>query len=628
MNIATQLCGLTILFVILFFYHRQQKVDFKSSGIFGTAILADVGCLILDILSVFAIVYAENGFSAMATEILCKLYLMALVFMAYIGFAYMVSQTPMTEKGGHKCEQSALFMFIAAAVIIAVLPISYRTNGQATYSYGPACNVAYFFAPFFLIMTFLMALFYRKKLPLNVFVTVTLWICAECLSALIQFLFPQILVVGFASALGLSVIYLELENPVLQTYRSSGLFNLSTLQSYIGDFYKKDLQFSYIFVKLVYDLASPADSNGAVMRHVAWFLSGFKQAKTFYAGQSAYIMVFRDPSVAADTAGEINESLTEFCHRHGNSFLEILETQGRRAHSINEIMELLGQISLNDEYSDTGIITVTDDTYERFRQERRIIKEIDDALDEDRVEAFFQPIYSFEDDAFTGAEALARIRRKDGSVMTPGLFITVAEKTGQVTRIGDRMFEKTLDIIKNGGVRDLGVKFIDINLSVLQCEDKTLSTRYLQKMEDAGVSPRMFCFEITETAMIVNRDMLLNNLNAFRSAGCSCSLDDFGNGESNLNYLVDMPIDFIKADRSMVTKYAISSRVGLIMDSMIHMAKGLCLKVVAEGVETDEDMHAMKELEIDYIQGFYFSKPLPRDEYIRFLEKNQKVIIA
>ena len=190
------------------------------------------------------------------------------------------------------------------------------------------------------------------------------------------------------------------------------------------------------------------------------------------------------------------------------------------------------------------------------------------------------------------------------------------------------MFEKTLDIIKNGGVRDLGVKFIDINLSVLQCEDKTLSTRYLQKMEDAGVSPRMFCFEITETAMIVNRDMLLNNLNAFRSAGCGCSLDDFGNGESNLNYVVDMPIDFIKADRSMVTKYAISSRVGLIMDSMIHMAKGLCLKVVAEGVETDEDMHAMRELEIDYIQGFYFSKPLPRDEYIRFLEKNQKVKIA
>ena len=204
------------------------------------------------------------------------------------------------------------------------------------------------------------------------------------------------------------------------------------------------------------------------------------------------------------------------------------------------------------------------------------------------------------------------------------MFIPVAEKTGQVKTIGDRMFEKTLDIIKNGGVRELGVHFIDINLSVLQCEDKTLSDRYLSQMKEAGVPPEMFCFEITETAMIVNREMLLNNLNAFRAAGCSCSLDDFGNGESNLNYVVDMPINFIKADRSMVTKYTISSRVGLIMDSMIHMAKGLSLKVVAEGVETDRDMEAMKSLDIDYIQGYYFSKPLPKNEYIKFLMKNRK----
>ncbi|MDD6551923.1 MAG: EAL domain-containing protein, partial [Lachnospiraceae bacterium] len=442
MNIATQLCGLTILVVILFFYHRQQKVDFRSSRLFGVAILADLGCLILDILSIFGIVYSGNGVDPIATGILCKLYLLALVFMAYIGFSYAVSQMPVTEKGGGRMEKCAMFIYAVAAVLIIALPISYKTDGLITYSYGKACYLAYFFAPFFMIMTYLIALFYRKELPVNVFATISFWIGAECFAALMQFLNPGWLVVGFASSVGLCVVYLELENPELQKDRSSGLFNLSTFQSYIVDFYKKDLQFSYIFVKLVYDLASPADSNGAVMRHVADYLREFRQAKTFYVGQSGYIMVFRDPAEAAETAGEINEALTMFCHEHGNSFLEILETQGRRANSINEIMELLGQISLNGEYSDSGIITVTDDTYERFRQERSIIKEIDDALDDDRVEAFFQPIYSFEDDAFTGAEALARIRRKDGSIMTPGLFITVAEKTGQVTRIGDRMFEK------------------------------------------------------------------------------------------------------------------------------------------------------------------------------------------
>lgn len=624
MNIATQLCGITILVVILFFYLRQQKVDFKSSRIFAIALFADVVCLTLDILSVCGIVYAGTLVSPVVTRTLCKLYLMALVFIAYIGFVYNISQMPVTEKGGKRIEKTALAIYLFSAVLIAVFPIGYRYTILVTYSYGPACRVAFFFAPFFMIMTFLIALFYKRRLPVNVFASVSFWIGFECFAALLQFLNPAILVVGFASALGLSVIYLELENPGLQIDKGSDLFNTSTLQSYITDFYKKDLQFSYIFVKLVYDLASPADNSGMIMRGTADILRRVKQAKTFYLGQSGYIMVFRDAEKAAEAAGEVNEALRVECHDNGNSFLEVLETKGRRARSITEILEFLGQLSMNGEYSNSSVITITDETYERFRQERLIVKEIDEALEEDRVEAFFQPIYSFDDDAFTGAEALVRIRKQDGTILSPGLFIPIAEKTGQVTKIGDRMFEKTLDIIKNGGVRELGIRFIDINLSVLQCEDDTLSERYLSQMKEAGVSPQMFCFEITETAMIVNRDKLLNNLNAFRDAGCSCSLDDFGNGESNLNYVVDMPIDFIKADRSMVTKYTISSRVGLIMDSMIHMAKGLSLKIVAEGVETDDDLRAMKRLQIDYIQGFYFSKPLPRDEFIRFLQKNRK----
>ena len=624
MNIATQLCGLAILIVIVFFYYRQQKVDLKSSKLFSYALIADIGCLSLDVASIFGIVYCGHGVSPIVTEILCKLYLMALIFISYIEFAYVVSQMPVTERGGSSIEKSALTIYIITDIIIAVLPIYYTTDGKFTYSYGPACQVSFIIAPFFMIMTYLITIYYRKKLSVNFLATISVSMGLECCSAFLQLIDKNLLLVGFGSILGLLVIYLELENPEIQTDRLSGLFNLSTFQIYIEDFYKKDLQYSYIYVRLVYDLAAPVDTTGAIMKETADYLGSFKDAKTFYVGQSGYVMVFRDPVKAAEAAGEINHGLIETCHENGNAFLEVLESQGRRASNVAEMQEMLGQISANGEYSDNNIVMVTDEMYERFRQERRIINEIDKALEEDRVEAFFQPMYSFEDDAFTGAEALARIRKEDGTIIPPGVFIPVAEKTGQVTIIGDRMFEKTLDIIKNGGIRELGVHFIDINLSVLQCEDKTLSQRYLKQMQEAGVPPEMFCFEITETAMIVNRDMLLNNLNAFRAAGCSCSLDDFGNGESNLNYVVDMPINFIKADRSMVTKYTISSRVGLIMDSMIHMAKGLSLKVVAEGVETDQDMEAMKSLDIDYIQGFYFSKPLPREDYIRFLKKNQK----
>ena len=622
MNIATQLCGLSIIGVLVFFYFTQRKVDFKNSRIFAAALFLDMACLLLDIISIWAIKKAGDVIDPRQTSFICKLYLISLVSVAYIGFVYAVSIVPVTEKGGNRIVFSALAVCITGVAFITVLPVKYKDTGMTTFSYGPACTVAYIFAPYFMIMTFLIVLFYRKRLSINVMGTVTFWILFEFVCAIVQFLFPKLLLVGFASAMGLAVIYFELENPALQSDKNSGLFNLTTLQQYINDFYLKDLPFSYIIIQVTYDAASPQDTNELAAKQTAAALRSINCAKAFYIGQLEFMLVFRDPRTAEEEAKDINGIMQQISRVYGSSFIEILDKKGRRAGSLTEIREITGSDSVIG-HPDNNIFEITDEIYERFRQEKLVIKEIDEALAEDRVEAFFQPIYSISEDSFTGAEALTRIRKKDGSLLSPGLFIPISEKTGQITKIGDRMFEKTLDIIKNSGIRNLGVKFIDVNLSALQCEDPMLSIRYLDAMKKAGVPPEMFCFEITETAMIGSRNKALNNLENFRKAGCSCSLDDFGTGESNLNYVIDLPINFIKADRSMVIKYTSSDKVNLVMNLMIHMAKGLSLKTVAEGVETDDDLDAMKSLRIDYIQGFYFSRPLPRDEYIRFLKENR-----
>ena len=638
MNIAAQICGLSILGMLIFFYLSQQKVDFKNSRIFIISVFADVVCLLLDIISIWAIRATPSAWSDRTlsifsespvvmeyiTPIICKLYLISLVVISYFGFVYAVSLMPIIEKNSRRIDNVAISICAIACTLISVVKVEYKADRLSTYSYGPACALTYIFASAFMIMTFAIPLIYHKSLVKGVFPTIAFWIAFEVVCTVIQLCFPQLLLVGFASAMGLAVAYLELENPGLQIDKISGLFNMTTLQMYLNNFYRKDLPFSYIIIRLVYDIASPPDRNGSDMRIVASLLKKTKQAKVFYIGQSEFMLIFRDSEIAKKKASSINSIMDTLYKNNGKSFIEILETDGRRASSISEIMEMTGQISSNTKYSDISIYRITDDDYTKFRQEKIIAKEIDDALAEDRVEAFFQPIYSIDEDAFSGAEALVRIRRKDGSIMPPVMFIPVAEKTGQVTKIGDRIFEKTLDILKNGGIRNLGVKFMDVNLSVLQCDDNTLAVRYINAIHKADIPPQMLCFEITETAMIENRKNLLYNLNLFKEAGCSCSLDDFGNGESNLNYVIDMPIDFIKADRSMVIEYTSSNRVSLIMDLMVRMAKGLSLKIVAEGVEADKDLNAMKNLKIDYIQGYYFSRPLSRDDYISFLQKNNR----
>lgn len=624
MNIMAQTCGLLLLGILIYFYISQPKVDFKSSRIFFVALLSDVFCLVFDLISSISISYSGTVFSDKTVLFLCRLYLVLLVFMAYTGFVYAVSLMPLTEKGGRRINYAAAASYAVSVILVFALPISYRIENIYTYSYGPACSVAYIFAPFYMIMTFCIAFYYRWGLAFNVFVTIAFWIWSEMGCAVVQFIFPRMLLVGYASAIGLAVIYLELENPALQIDKSTGLFNLSTLQMYIEDFYKKDLSFSYIIVRLTYDTSSPRSLVDSSIKQTAAYLRLIKRAKVFYIGQSEFMLIFRDIESMQFEAATINKELKLMCGRNNTDYTIIEDPAGRRASSLIEIREMAGQDIISNRYQDNNIYEITDEIYEKFREEKNIIKEIDTALAEDRIEAFFQPIYSISEGTFCGAEALARIRKKDGTLLSPGLFIPVAEKTGQVTKIGDRMFEKTLEVIKDNKAGDLGVRFIDVNLSALQCEDKTLATRYLNAMEKAGVSPSMFCFEITETAMIGSRKHAMKNLEAFRKAGCSCSLDDFGNGESNLNYVIDLPINFIKADRSMVIKYTTSKRVNLVLSLMVNMAKDLSLKIVTEGVENETDLKAMKDLAIDYIQGFYFSKPLPKAEYLAFLKEKNK----
>jgi EAL domain-containing protein (putative c-di-GMP-specific phosphodiesterase class I) len=263
-----------------------------------------------------------------------------------------------------------------------------------------------------------------------------------------------------------------------------------------------------------------------------------------------------------------------------------------------------------------------------------MIDTINLALKDDRVEVFYQPIYSFAKKRFTSAEALVRIRRTDGSIIPPGLFIPVAEETGLVAKLGERVFEKTCQFIKDNKLHYYGVDYIEVNLSVVQCENKALAKMYIDIMQRYNVSPSFINLEITESASIVRRKTLLDNMKALIDYGVSFSLDDFGNGESNLNYIVDLPIEIVKFDKDMTQAYFENDKAKHVLRAVTEMIHGMELKVVAEGVETREQLKTLEGLGIDYIQGYYFSKPVEASEYLEFLRinnlkaKNNKIMIG
>ena len=247
---------------------------------------------------------------------------------------------------------------------------------------------------------------------------------------------------------------------------------------------------------------------------------------------------------------------------------------------------------------------------------------ISDAIINDRLEVWYQPIYSTELRRFASAEALVRIRRENGELVPPADFIPIAESNGSILKVGETVFRKVCEFLNKSEIDKHGISYIEINLSVVQCAYEKLAEDYISIMADYGISPKLINLEITESASMNAKKTLLENMKRLTSYGVNFSLDDFGTGQSNLDYIVDMPVDIVKFDKGMTSAYFENGKAKYIMDAAMSMIQGMNLKIVSEGIETEEQFKVMNDLGINYIQGYYFSKPLSADEFMKFIIKN------
>ena len=215
-----------------------------------------------------------------------------------------------------------------------------------------------------------------------------------------------------------------------------------------------------------------------------------------------------------------------------------------------------------------------------------------------------------------------RIKKEDGTMISPAVFIPVAEDSGQIIKLGELLFEKVCSFLVKNRDYKLGLHYVEINLSVIQCDQPDLAERLTEIVNKYNINPQMINLEITETASIRSQSILLGNMNRLIQQGFTFSLDDFGKGESNLMYIVDMPVSIVKFDKDMSKAFFTSSKAKQVVRAVVKMVHDMGLKLVAEGIETKDELDAMYKENIDYIQGYYYSKPLPMEEAVDFFKQN------
>ncbi len=266
----------------------------------------------------------------------------------------------------------------------------------------------------------------------------------------------------------------------------------------------------------------------------------------------------------------------------------------------------------NIKYFDTAILN-------NFLRDVEIENKLKEAVHNSNFYMNYQPQFYAESKRLRGVEALVRWRDSEGTVVSPSVFIPLAEKNGTIIQIGDFVLDESIKTFMDWKKKfNLNLK-LSINISSIQYSRVDFVPKVLNVINKYGMDPEDVELEITESVLIDDFKLIISKMHELRDYGIRVSLDDFGTGFSSLSYLKGLPIDTLKIDKAFIDNVITDESSRIITESIIVMAKKLGFETVAEGVETKEQLEYLAGISCDLIQGFYLGKPMAKEEIEQIL---------
>ena len=265
----------------------------------------------------------------------------------------------------------------------------------------------------------------------------------------------------------------------------------------------------------------------------------------------------------------------------------------------------------------------SDKLHERALYQERLINDLQDSIDNGHFVVYYQPKYLIQgsESRLNSAEALVRWKHPELGMISPGDFIPLFESNGLIQKLDNYVWNEAAAQVHRW--RDeFGLALpVSVNVSRIDIYDPDLENKLVGILESFGLTPDELMLEITETAYSDNADRLVEVIEHMRGRGFKIEMDDFGSGYSSLNMLTAIPIDVLKLDMKFIRNMLLDSRALKLVELILNIAKSIGVPVVAEGVEDEEQLKALKSMGCECIQGYYFSRPVPAGEFTPFIEE-------
>lgn len=622
-NIDFLVAALVVLLLIFYHFLSQRKVYNANSRIFTFFIVIGISDIIFDILCTALISMERPELAGITNVTLTALYIMQAT-VPYAMFCY--TQT-LRNAAEEKLKKSMVVWGIPFGLLLGLILLNMKCgvlfyfDAAGRYTRGPLYMLMYYYALAFVVVIAVCSILHFKELGRQKFSVIWEFLLIAGTCVMIQAYSNDFLMTGFGIAMGITVLFLTINNPYGYTDNLTGVFD----KPYFSKWYNTEVGKNRKVNLMVVDMYQLKRVNKIFGTSVG------DQVLILAAKEMQQI---NDPNPVFRLTGNrfvlVTRSLWEYekCRENVRKLLsEGFQVGEERIHfpviicgithaekKLKKNDTLLAYIdyliSLPPQSEETILIQDTEKTMHGFQYEQEVEKFLQTAIEQDLFEVYYQPVYSISRGGYITLEALSRLHHPALGPVSPEVFINIAEKNGQIANIGQLQFRKVCRFIQeNRGIMDT-IRNIKFNLSPLELLKQGYCHELVEIIREYELPFSYFQFEITETVATEYCEELYQAVSEFQKAGIGLCLDDFGSGYANINTVMKLPFSSIKLDRSLLAGICEDAQIASFYHSIVTILINLGYDVVAEGVESKEEVEVLQNWGVDMIQGYYFSPPV------------------
>lgn len=626
-----------LLAVLFTLYCARKKYPGMSNQVYLGMIVCTFMSCVMHVFAIKTLPYADS----LPLAVNYVIHISYLIFYDIEAVLYMMYVIALTKRN-KMSKANTIFTFsviVAEVILLVTTPFTKLIiyfDEKMMYCHGPLFLAYPVVAGLLMVYSTVMFVNYRRKLSVMQVIAVATFAVFMIGAALLQLFIPDQVVGNFAVSLSLVMFLIILQNPDDFTDKAADCYNYDAFYLSVEERINKTRPFTVAAIRFdglnyINGLFRVGERGAAAKSIAAMLQAEFHTQEIYHLGNCEFALFTNDRQGLTEDhltthIKELFGGTVSVCGIEASLTPKIcLVRYPDFAASAEDVRDSIEYTLRSTKKAEGSVFVATTESITAKKREMRILSTIKNSIVNRSFEMYYQPIYASAEHGFVCSEALIRMRDEELGFVSPEEFIPLAESNGMIIEIGEIAFRKVCEFMKSGRAQALGVEYIEVNLSALQCVQDQLADRLMEIMEEYGIDPEQINFEITETAGLANYDVLLRNMKSLISHGVTFSMDDYGTGFSTANYLITLPTDIVKIDKSILWPAMENQEAFVILRHTVEMLRSLSKKIVVEGVENAEMAKLLIDMGCDYLQGYYYSKPVPAEDYVAFLQKNQQM---